>query len=190
MASNFQPGGRFWTAVADKLWLAFLVSGLGLLLIGSVGKVPWFNLDVVNIYFQIILVAAGVMLLLGGIYFGKYQPPKPEPARPTRQGKTAIDAALYEITIKSPKWGQELSPPVSISGTMKKKLPDGYELWLINTGTQNGQPAYWPQDFAVINNNGGWTLKYRPREFHLGEERRMNLYIVGKDGQRLFAYYR
>ena len=170
------PTTKFWTAVAEKFWLAFLISGLSLLVIGSTGKIPWLNLDVANVYFQIVLIVVGMVLVAGGLYFAKHQPPKPEPTKTNKQGKPAIDVASHEITVKAPKWGEARTSPVIISGSIKKKLPNGYRLWLINKGTQNGHPAYWPQDPADINDKGSWTLKYQPRNFKEGDERRKFFY--------------
>jgi hypothetical protein len=94
----------------------------------------------------------------------------------------------YAVTLESPK-SDEVTVPVLISGTLKKKLPSYLHLWLISHGAEHGIVAFWPQTEAILTDRK-WTVTYGPREFKNLESRRLQMFVVSDEGQKLFNYYR
>jgi hypothetical protein len=108
---------------------------------------------------------------------------KAAPPRPEKPFKS------YGIAVTSPKPGAQVPAPVDLSGTIKKPLPVGSELWLFTTGRSGDDNAFWAQD-AVRRSGKTWTIRYTPRDFKPGDRRSLQLFVVGPDGQALISYFK
>jgi hypothetical protein len=68
-------------------------------------------------------------------------------------------------------------------------LPSDLHLWLINHGTENGIAAFWPHTEAIPTDKK-WEVKYDPREFQNLASRRLQMFVVSEEGQKLFNYFK
>ena len=115
--------------------------------------------------------------------FGYYHTLKAEPSTQKVKPKT------YGIQIFSPESGDEMQPPIKMTGTIHKALPDNYELWVFSEGNDHGVPAFWPHQRVLVKSKK-WTARYRPPAGYKRSSRYLRLYLVGPDGQTLLTNYR
>jgi hypothetical protein len=171
--------------LTDTPWRACLFAGLLLLILATTGTV--FNtslrLEHAELIYPIFLI--GTLLTLIPVLVVLRETRRPELAETIDNRATAKD---YAVTVESPK-NKEVQVPLLLSGTLKKKLPSNLRLWLINHGTENGVAAFWPQSEASLIGRK-WTVTYEPREFKNLDPRRLQMFIVGSEGQKLFNYFK
>jgi hypothetical protein len=171
--------------LTDTPWRACLFAGLLLLILAATGTV--FNtslrLEHPELLYPIFGIGALLTFVPAAVVFLD--------ARRPELGATIKDTSIakdYAATIESPK-DQEVIIPVIIAGTLKKKLPNHLHLWLINHGTENGIVAFWPHTEAVPTEKK-WTVTYNPREFDHLATRRLQMFVVSDEGQKLFNYFK
>jgi hypothetical protein len=181
---------RYFSAVIERFWLAFLVAGLASVYVGALGKSPYSGDALSNNYSGPVLMVVGILLIVASIFFivkKELAQPKPDPVD---LKLPSIDADDYDLRIKKPGSNNTLISPIEITGTIAKRLPDGLELWLVNHGRREGQDEYWLQDKVFIPADRSWTYRYTAYGFKEGDTRELQFYIVGKDGQRLIRCFR
>jgi hypothetical protein len=91
---------RYFSAVIERFWLAFLVAGLASLYVGALGKSPYSGDVLSNNYSGPVLMAVGILLIASSIFFivkKELAPPMPDPAD---LKLPAIDADEYGLKIK------------------------------------------------------------------------------------------
>ena len=180
-----------WRSIAERFWLACLVTAIFFLIVGATGTVPFVSQAVANVYFQVLLLIIGLLMLGFSLYAGvtatEVDPGRKQTTEPRSNN---INPKTYGIVIVAPKEGIKITPPVKIQGTIKAKLAD-LELWLVNVGEADGADAYWPQRQVHPEKNNKWSVTYTPPPgFGDGDRRRLRLYLVGKDGQALIKAFR
>jgi hypothetical protein len=95
----------------------------------------------------------------------------------------------FKITVKTPEPEARLQPPIKITGSINKKLPTGYELWLINEGSTG---EYFPQHSITIDSDNwrSWNTMYAPDNFADNDVRNFRFFIVGRNGVALIRTYK
>jgi hypothetical protein len=92
----------------------------------------------------------------------------------------------FGVDVASPDDNEVVQLPLRFVGTLKKSLPDGFELWLFGCAGQL-PPSYWPQRRATITGTS-WTCDV-DQPWTTGTEALYVLMIVGPDGQALVRLY-
>jgi hypothetical protein len=181
---------RYFSAVIERFWLAFLVAGLASLYVGALGKSPYSGDVLSNNYAGPVLMVVGILLIAASIFFivtKELATPKPEA---TDLKAPAISADKYGVKIKKPRTTNTVMPPVEITGGMTKNLPAELQLWLVNHGGRDGNDEYWPQNRVLVPTDGNWVHQYHTRNFKEGDQRELQFYIVGREGQKLIRCFR
>jgi hypothetical protein len=168
--------------MSEKSWLACLVAGIFLTVLGSTG-IPQLGLVISDFDFKIVVTLIGLLLIAWApilIWLER---------RPTTPQSSIPDRKTYSVVITEPKRTEALTGSITFKGTIKKKLPHGWELWLLNQGEQKGDKAFWPQDSVKFNGKDG-KVTYRPKLSLPREHRTVRLYFVDQSGQALIATYK
>jgi hypothetical protein len=112
-----------------------------------------------------------------------------ETSEPRLQSSTSTRRSAG-ILIETPKDGEKLSVPISIKGKLEEPLPNDTQLWLFALGTKTGRDAYWPHRRAIVNSDRSWSVLYKPGPHLDGDRRRLQMVLVGQEGQALIESYR
>jgi hypothetical protein len=183
---------KLWAALTSSRWGAFLAAGLLILLLVMTGQVFKTNLKLSApelIYPGFFLAVA---LIIAGVVFAFLESTK-EPSKGNNpRAAQVIAAKKYSVDFVQPQANSRLYPPLTLKGTIRPAtLPDGWKLWLFNEGTQNGFVAFWPQEEAIKAGKGVWEVEYMPTPIYRdGDRRKLHIYLVGPDGQKLIGLYR
>jgi hypothetical protein len=167
-------------------WGAFFYAG-SVFVIAAVTGIFSFEREITPVNQQLVipLFLLGTALLAFTAFREREEnkPPPPE----TGPG---LDVKAIGISIEQPDQGKKLPSPIIIKGKVKKPLPKGTELWLINLGRQTGRDAFWPQERVAVQPDKSWTVSYTPANYADGDVRRLQLFLTGKDAQALIEFYR
>jgi hypothetical protein len=175
--------------VSDHGWLAFLLTGLAFVAIGAPGLLRKYGVEVIDDATRVVLLGFGLVLIIVSLFM-KIREDKLRSQVTTAQRPGAIDAKLYDVQITVPKSNTSASAPVSVEGKMKKRPPEGIELWLFTAGEPHGERSYWPQDKVNINSKTSWQFTYKPANWKSGDTREIEMFLVGPDGRHLISFYR
>jgi hypothetical protein len=181
---------KYFRALIEKAWLVFLLAGLAMLFVGVFGRTPIGDFEGAAEIFRLPLGILGALVIVASFALVAAAQLWPTSAPiPTTATKKALsppfDPLEYGVQVKKPKKdGEIVHPPLTISGTVKKALPKGYELWMVSIGGPTGAPEYWPHKKVEILSDRTWEFDYDPK-FKQGELRRLQLYILGEEGQKL-----
>ena len=99
----------------------------------------------------------------------------------------------YGITIVTPVDYENLDSAFSVNGTYTS-LPEGQHIWvasfeMIKDHEGHIKRCYWPQE-KVTADNGKWYGKVNDIGGKPGETKEFVVLIVGREGQRLFKYFK
>jgi hypothetical protein len=158
-----------------------VVIGVVLVLVAAIGAYPDKHLTIEPPW-RITLAVLGALLLGSAVLIGWLG----------RSGDdTTLDGERYGVQITIP--GQQ---PVTLNtdddgrgcffaeGTVKV-LPKGLEIWVFMVAGDNGQA--WPATERANVRDHHWQVKVRPG---FGTDKKMRVYVVGKNGQAVIACYR
>jgi hypothetical protein len=182
---------KFWSTLIERAWAVFLVAGLALLFVGVFGRSPYGDFGGAADIFRLPLVILGAVIILAsfGLVAAAQLWPASAPmseASIKKPVRPAFNPWEYGVQVKQPKKDNEIvHPPVKISGTVKKTLPKDYKLWMVGIGGKTEAPEYWPHREVDILANKTWEFDYEPKNFKENEQRRLQLYILGTEGQKL-----
>jgi hypothetical protein len=172
--------------LTESAWRACFWAGLILIVLAACGRLLVIaDAKVVNPEFLIPIFVLGTILLLVTAFVALTEA---RGTTPTGAPSPAIAKKDYVATVDSPT-NKTVPIPVLIAGTLKRTLPDGFQLWLVNHGTENGHAAFWPQTEAKVVGKR-WSVTYEPREFEHLSTRRLQMYLVGKEAQKLLSYFK
>src|SRR5712691_4433123 len=129
----------FSSKIMEKAWRACLFVGFLLIILAATNGLWKSELRVENTQFVLPTYILGAILVVASLILGALEAwgdysPKTVVSTPALDG--------FKVTVKTPEPGKKLAPPVTLTGTINKKLPDGLKLWLVNEGTGNER---WPQ---------------------------------------------
>jgi hypothetical protein len=175
-----------WSGPIETAWKACFWVGSTLVLLAVTGGIWSTDLKVANPQFLLPILLAGLGLLFvpavvaileaWGTYSSK---------------KTGAAPALtgFKITVKEPLPDKKYTPPVQLTGTINKKLPEGLKLWLINEG--GSATEVYPQTEVVVQRDNwrNWSAEYTPALFADGDKRTMRIFVMGQDGLALIRAY-
>jgi hypothetical protein len=87
------------------------------------------------------------------------------------------------VAIKKPRprKGEKISSPVMITGTVNKPPPEGWAIYLVGIGSRDNRPTYFPYHEVNLLPDRRWSIEYKSGS----GPRKLQLYLVGKDGQAL-----
>lgn len=162
-----------------------------MLFVGVFGRSPYGDFGDADPSVRLPLVIFGALIILGSFAWVAATQLWPKsaaiPATATKKAmQPTFDPLEYGVQVKKPKKdGEIVYPPLTISGTVKKALPKGYELWMVGIGGKKEAPEYWPHRNIEILSDRTWEFDYEPKNFKEGELRRLQLYILGEEGQKL-----
>jgi hypothetical protein len=180
---------RIWDSITEKPWFAFLFIGVLLPMVAFVDEIPKTGIKIHGSPYQPFLFAAGGVLILAAIFLAIRQEPSlplQTPSSPSSvRGAPAINPKLYGVAITKPKSDTVNQSPVILVGTIARPLPNNLELWLIGVAGTVRQPKYWPYARVVPDGKKKWTLEYKSGT----GLRKLQLYLVGNDGQALMASF-
>jgi hypothetical protein len=179
---------RIWEAIADKEnpWFTFLIFGVVLALAAFVEELPYTGIKIRGSGYQPLLLVFGALLLVAAVGLAVYRTMRP-PVSPAIQTGAALAISGFKATIKKPKPDKKYAPPIKLTGTINKKLPDGLKLWLVNEG--HGVMR-WPQKEVNVQSDKDWSVEYDPKNFSDNDKRTLRIYVVGQTGLALLqAYY-
>jgi len=113
-------------------------------------------------------------------------------SRDSKEGD--LDPSDYALEITEPSKGSNVASSFELKGTLRKMLPDGWELRLLNRAMKSGVMTYWPHGAALDltpQSEGAvkWAVTYTAREYKDNDRRDLVLYFVGPDGQALLSAY-
>lgn len=171
-------------------WFAFLVTGLLFVAIGAPGLLRKYGVEVIDDVTRVVLLGFGLVLIVVSLFM-KLREDKLRSDVTTAQRPGAIDAKPYDVQITVPKTNAaSVSVPVSVEGKMKKRPPEGIELWLFSAGDRKGERSYWPQSKVTMNSKTSWQLTYKPGNWSSGDSREVEMFLVGPEGRHLISLYR
>ena len=93
----------------------------------------------------------------------------------------------FGVTITQRKEKVDKNENVFISGTVES-LPPEYEIWIVAIKSP-GSSGYYPRGPVNIKGNQ-WELEIAPGLKSKEDQKRFAAYVVGKNGQDLFKYYK
>lgn len=181
----------FFTWAGERAWRALLFAGILLAILSVTGQVYKTDLEVRYPQFLPFLLAASLVLIGVAIILAVREEWFPPPS-PNGHPKPKTDIAKsIGVEITQPKFGAKLPPPVTMTGKVKKQPDDeGLQLWLFNLARGDRGPDYYPHGSIVVSKAKTWTTKLTANRYNDGDERNLQLFLVGPDGQKLIAAYR
>src|SRR6266496_225155 len=143
--------------ISEHGWLAFLLTGLAFVAIGAPGLLRKYGVEVIDDATRVVLLGFGLVLIIVSLFM-KIREDRLRSDVTTDQRPGAIDAKPYDVQITTPKSNTSASVPVSVEGKMKKRPPEGIELWLFSAGDRKGERSYWPQSKVTMNSKTSWQV--------------------------------
>jgi len=176
-----------WSGAIQTAWKACFWLGSTLVLLAVTGGIWKTDLKVANPEYLLPTFCVGIGLLVVPAFVAVWEALKSHSSR-TIPNVPALTA--FKVAFKEPKPDEKHTPPIKFSGTINKKLPEGFKLWLINEGSVSSER--WPQDEARIQSDNwkNWSVEYRPANFSDNDGRTLRIYLVGQDGQALIEAFR
>ncbi|MGO8914545.1 MAG: hypothetical protein ACLQJR_01395 [Stellaceae bacterium] len=179
-------------AVTDKVGIACLIAALLLLACGATGQVPGFA-PIKEPIFQWLLIVLGALLLVPSVALLVMEL-RAKPASPSSSPSVVPDPEKLGFAITEPKIDAPQRETINFAGTLKRRPPKGFEIWLI---LMEGQPGsainYWPYRPLHISSprkkQVRWSVTYVAKPKKPSERRRLHFYLVGPDGQKLIRLY-
>jgi hypothetical protein len=175
-----------WSGPIQTAWKACFWLGSTLVLLSVTGGIWKTDLKVANPEFLLPTFCTGIVLLLVPAFVAVLE------ALKSHSSKTIATAPVlsgFKVAFKEPQPDQKHAPPIKLKGTINKKLPEGFKLWLVNEGSGSER---WPQDEArvLLDSWRNWSVEYRPANFSDNDGRTLRIYLVGQDGQALIEAYK
>jgi len=173
-----------WESVTDIVKKLFERSGLLLIIFGILALFIGFAkgisynswLPITDDVGRFGAIGLGAILFFIGLLFLNREPAAP------------LNASDYGIKILNPG-PRELVDIVNVSGTAKKKPPEGYTLMIFRIYHETDWP-FVPLKEAYFNEDGKtWYANGCDIGGVKGNDRTLGAYLVGKSGQALIRYY-
>jgi hypothetical protein len=169
---------EFGSKVADRPAIFLMIAGVFFLALGIAKGVTyqgWFPLN--DDVGRFSAIAVGLALILWGGLEARRKPAPP------------IDVAKYGIKISSPLPRQDVDLRVTVTGTIKGSLPDGYKLMVLRMYPDQ-EDAFHPLREATINpDKTTWYAADCDMGGKAGDTRAIGAYLIGKSGQTFLRYY-
>lgn len=164
--------------MAETVWLAFVVVGMVLLVLGS-GAVQLSSFSFKPSGTQgPVLVAVGCVIFAVGVFLAWW----------SMRGVRALSATRYKVDFESPAASDGAAAEhVTIAGTLSRALPNGYELWLMRSWAAN-QAGDRPVGKVKFGADGlKWRIVNAYIGGSIGDLVTLQGWVVGPDGALLLA---
>lgn len=158
----------------------FVLLGLGFLAIlaGAFGGWPKFGLVISQPAWQIVLGVIGSFLLLVGTFL----------LAGTQPSGKYVNLKGFKITYPDTRRPEQVNAPFEIRGECMK-FPKGIELWVVHVTGIGASSRYWPYTAASIE-GPAWRCRVNSINGKPGECKKFAMFVVGKNGQALFNYFK
>ena len=175
-----------WSGPIQTAWKACFWVGATLVILAVTGGIWRTDLKVANPQFLLPTLMVGIGLLFVPAVVAILEAWGSFSSTTTN---TAPVPTGVRITVEEPLPDKKYAPPVQLTGTINKKLPEGFKLWLINEG--GSATEVFPQGEVVVQRDNwrNWNAEYSPRIFADGDKRTMRIFILGQDGLALIRAY-
>jgi len=177
--------GTLWSvinAVVSRGPALLLVVGVLLVLIAAVGK--WQDLFTIDLAWRIIVAVLGGILISFGVWRTGPSSDQGEVLPDPKQKASYGVRITYPVNdIPTPVKNPGLRPYFEVRGKIKKR-PRGAEIWVFVVG---GDGRLWPHGPAEIKGEDWTVYEVYPGR---GERKKIEAYLVGKNGKILIKYYK
>jgi len=167
-----------WTVIAkllESFHIIVTILGIAIVLIAILGGVAYKTLiPPIDIAPRCILGVFGLAVVVLGLYLMRSSP-----------GTRLPNAKDFGVVILQPQRGDRVTS-VDVRGTIKKKPPTGYTLWVFRVYDDQ---RFWHCRQCVINEAGDeWTANGCGIGGRGGDSREFSVNLVGPDGSALLSY--
>jgi hypothetical protein len=134
--------------------------------------------SILNPAWQYAMGAIGVSLLFVGTFL----------VVRTQQNRVHVKLEGFKITYPDTRRPVQVQVPFEIRGVCKQ-IPKGIELWMAHVTGIGSSSRYWPYDAASIQ-GPEWICRVNSINGKPGEYKELSMFVVGKNGQALFNYFK
>lgn len=164
--------------------------GIFEILVGWLSSDSWQSTIVVLAF--VALVAAIIAFFLIAIFQNReiqLWPPKLGPRQELGKSTSLLTTVAKGIRITHPAGKDSVQTAFEVRGSING-LPPQVELWVFTTDHNGPTTRYWPQNRAIIRDDGTWYGKVSGIGGEPGAKRTFGAFLVGTDGQILVKYYK
>lgn len=156
--------------------LVLLLLGCLTFLTGAAGGWPTLGIKILDPAWQYAMGTIGVSLLIVGTLL----------VVRTQQNRAHVKLEGFRIAY--PDTRSPVQVPFEMRGECKK-IPKGIELWMVHVTGVGGSSRYWPYVAASIK-GPEWVCRVNSISGKPGEYKKLSMFVVGKNGQALFNYFK